>query len=417
MSPAYISAQRKALISILRDKQFQFMLDCEPHFFRDPSFRMIWDGIVSCVSLGRSVTPDQVKDRIRESGAKHGNLAIEVLGNMMASEEVYPSTIAAILAEKYRQDIIDRAVEELTNADATEASKIESVKKAYDGIMGGGVSGAVEIQDLIHAYFARLESGENSKMVERSIEIHNPHIEAIFGKRLYPAPYAVCAQPGFRKTGMLANLIVECAITRHKNTLVYTFEDTAETFMAKIMAARYALPYQAIIDGTLGEKAQELKNRIHGKGWPIRIDDRQFRFDEWAMDVRRNCMTRKVEMIVVDFIQAFSYNRNHEVAELNMITKGIRQLTKEFMVPIVFASQVNDRTSDKGTGEVVLTSGSAKGSGSINEDVRWLCVIDGFPDQEEKRVKVFKNSWGGCFWKTVQFDGPSGCIMSVGRVE
>lgn len=414
MNPNYIAAQRKALIAIVKDCQYQMMLSIEPCYFQDQGFKAIWDGVINCVSLGKGVTEENVKDAIRQSGIKHGPVAIEVLGNLMKLDEVYPPTLPAILAEGYRQHVIDSAIEKLTDTNATFESRVEAIKGAYEGVMGGGPEGAQEIQDLIHLYFERIESGESTEMVKRSIELHN-NLDRLFGNKLFPAPYAICAAPGFRKTGLLVNLIIECAINRSKRTLVYTFEDSAETFMAKIISARFALNYEAVVSGTLGEKQAELKNKIHGKTWPIHIDDRQYRYDQWAMDVRRQCMTRRIDLIVVDFIQAFTYNRNHEVAELNQITKGIRQLTKEFMVPIVFASQVNDRESDKKTGEVNLTAGAAKGSGSINEDVRWLCVIDGMVDQEEKRIKVFKNTWGPCAWKRARFDGPSGMLLEVDR--
>jgi hypothetical protein len=164
------------------------------------------------------------------------------------------------------------------------------------------------------------------------------------------------------------------------------------------------------------EKSAMTKNRVL-------IDDKQYRIDELLMDMRRSCISEKLDAITLDFIQAVSYNRSMgaEVGELNTLTKGFREISKGMggapPTPLIYTSQVNDRQEDKDTGEVKLTSGAAKGSGSLFEDVRGYYLIHGRRDSDGKNIRCVKNPNGKGFEREYIFDGASGRMMNYSDIE
>jgi replicative DNA helicase len=421
MKPEYLAAQRKAVSAVVKDKAFELLLRMHRRHFQDETLGTIIDAVYQCIQIGKPVERETVLDELKSlpMREKLREVAAATLQNIISRDEPYSGSIPEHLAEMYRAHIADGVVEALQAPTITDAQRVAVVSEAAGRIMDAEADGATEVNKILADYFDRLARGEKSATVARAIKLESRDLVGMFGPLVYPAPYVVCGQPGFRKTGILHNLAVDFS-SQGKCGLHYTFEDSEETCALKYLAVRHQISFRELLDGSInGERMNHLQV-ISQEPVPFRVDQRQYGIQDWAMDVRRNCMTRRVDYILLDFIQAFSYRRQYEVAELNMITKTIRQLSKDpgtgKPVPIIYTSQVNKRDEER-DGEVTLTAGNAKGSGSIYEDVRFMALLDGWKDRDEKRWKVVKNTWGPYYSGSVLFDGPSGKILGYERGE
>ena len=87
-------------------------------------------------------------------------------------------------------------------------------------------------------------------------------------------------------------------------------------------------------------------------------------------------------------------------------TDTILDLTKNFMVPVIFCSQLNRDMQ-------------AKWSGTIEEEVRFHAKIEEH-GKDKPDVKIFnidKHSWGSRKKYLIDFDGPTGRLHGVYKYD
>lgn len=416
MTRDYLSAQRKAIYSILVDQQFGMMLDYKRQYFTDPVLGNIIDAIHGVIARGGVPRPEAVIDYLRSGklAERTKQITISATDSIAKSKDRYTSGLTFYLAEKYREHVAHELISKLGDPSITDAGRQEAIRKASDDIMAGGSGDdVVGFGQLLDEYYEGLESGSLTKARMKALRITKSRpLCQMFHEYVMPFPYCVMAQPGFGKTRIISALFNEAQL-QDKTPLLYTFEDSSETSAMKCLASMYQInARELVMGGVAPETIGELKSRTYKKQWNGLICQKQMDIREWALHARRSIMSHSPDIILIDFIQAFSYDRRpgSERDELVAITRTIREISKEFLIPIVYASQVNERNEDPKTGEVQLNIGHAKGSGTIEQDVRALYAIDGWRNGR-KRWKALKYTWDALYGGEVDMDGPSGRLM------
>lgn len=423
MNPKYLTVQRKFLYALIVGRAYELMQDIHSEMITEPTLRDIYKNVIDCVRLGSEPNRETLINAIHQSALREDRKAIAVatVGRICEAEEFYDGLVAELLTQYYREYIGEKLVSALTDPNITDMRRTEAITEAAEKIVGGGITKAREMDDIITEYFRRLDSGESTEYQSRSITPSDTCVNNLFEGSIRPVPYVFCSQPGFRKTGVLMNTIVSIA-NQGKRVKYYSIEDNADVTAAKYLGVKYMAPWYHLANGSHNhEHLEKIREKVKLFKNKVLVDDRQYRIDELLMDMRRACISEKLDAICLDFIQAVSYDRRNEVAELNTLTKGFREISKGIggapPIPFIYTSQVNDRQEDKDTGEVKLTSGAAKGSGSLFEDVRGYYLIQGKRDSADKTIRCVKNPNGAGFDRIYTFDGPSGRIMDHRGIE
>lgn len=412
-------SQKRLVYALVRDGAYDLMGQIDIGWITDPTMQMLIGAVAESLSVhGQAKLPDVIN--VIEASQHHRikkDIYISTIKEIVSSPTVWTPDLPEHLLEDYRdyhkQELAKTIADDLSTVEQRLA-KVESYRTALMGIQS---KNGQTIYEVAEEHIQKIESGEMLLLKEKSIPLYNENLRDMFsGSRIYPVPICIGAREGFGKTTVLLNLILDFASSKRRG-LFYNLEDTNETAASKWLSAQALVPYSAVLMGEVdAEQLSQLKAANNkGASKYIVTKDKMFSIDEWERDVRKECLTGKVEWIGVDFIQSFrgiGRSMSDIAVNLSRVTKIIRQLTKEFFIPIMFLSQVNENGEDDG--EVMLHIGNLKGSGSIKEDCRQVFLMDGMREGEARNWRCVKNSgFGPTFKKTLTFDWPVGRIKNV----
>ncbi|HDY68176.1 MAG TPA: hypothetical protein ENH85_10325 [Candidatus Scalindua sp.] len=401
-----MQTQNKIIKYILEDSHTDIIGRIQPQWFTDLRSREIFEAIKDISTEKDYVGLDDIKTKINL--IKRPDLMKSL--NSILEQEYIPSTNLHLELEKeYTTSKVNQLIFHLTNKDATLESSISKINEIQKQIsMDADEKRIFDLGTLYDEYVDAKEKGIPSKLIERSITLRNEALRLIFGNQIMPMVYGIGARPGFRKTDLLVNLLVDFDRSG-KNGIFVSFEDNRETLRNKFIAIKNRITKTKINEFTLTDadikhiKTNKPKSKITIIEKRCGIDTLRNRIDQLAK-------INDIDFILIDYIQLFKFGKGKRHEEMGQITKEFMDIANTYMVPIMFNSQVNVRDEGKG-GSIQLTLGDFKESGDIEADVRHAVLIQGERAGGVKVMNIAKNTWGPIHMVNVEFDEKSGYLL------
>jgi replicative DNA helicase len=402
---ASIIPQRIALHALIAKHHYRVVNDClTPWFFYNP-YGDVWTAALSVCMERNALSRESVIDWIRKSQFSDSRKS----ATMAALEECISETsydlvlLPRMLSSEFQKHCEDNLKIALEDVQGTGESRLEAVTKAHEALCNVGADDqTANMNDLTRKYFDAREAGEEPEPSKRSINFYDEHLKFIFRGRIWPEPVIIAAPPRMSKTQLLLNIVNDFSSSGRPGK-VYSFEDSSETFSSKLLAVDV-------------DKLRMMKDELYTKhGKNVYVDPKSYTFEEFARVVRRDCLSMRLDWIACDFIQCFKYQRRFEHQEISEGTKIIRELSKTYELPIIMLSQVRRTDGAKGDkkDEYYPSLHDLRGSGSLEEDSRAVYIIGGSAANPVRRITVAKNSHGPLVEYDVEFDLPSGRIISA----
>ena len=219
--------------------------------------------------------------------------------------------------------------------------------------------------------------------------------------RLRPGNVAVlAARPAMGKTAFA--LQVARHVARSGAVYVSSQEMSDAELADRMLSAGAKLPLESVIAGKLDTEQRvslELaSNRLSGA--PLYIDDgagqslAQIRSK--ARAIHRNT---PLKLIVIDYLQLMNGNGENRNAEIQAISRGVKNLAKEFGVPVLLLSQLNRELEKRPNRRPLLSD--LRESGAIEQDADIVMFIyrdevyhPNSPDAGTAEIIVAKNRQG-----------------------
>lgn len=413
--------QKKVISAIVCDGMVSMIPDVHPKFFSDRALKNVYKAIFESLSAKKACDYETVMDVIANNGFKEmeRDLAMAALKNVVKEKHDIGPGLADELQAEYRQGLFKKTSDFISDAANTDTQKIETVEKAFRDLTDFQSGGDGEsLQVLINQYRDSINSGEQQEIASRAIKFYSEKIAALFPTgRLYPLPYYIAAREHFGKTLVLMNIIAEL-IHCGKTGIFYSLENKDDVIRNKYIALKTNITYENISMGELNEHQKKIinENLLTGAERLI-IKDKTISVDEFIRDARKECQIKKIDYIAIDHIHAFwglGKNISDQAVMLSHLSGGIREICKEFRIPVIALAQVRENDSiDKAKTQVALSIGDIKGSGSIKENARFVFLIDGLFEGQEKNWKVAKAEIGKRFMKQIVYDGATGRLDRV----
>jgi len=196
---------------------------------------------------------------------------------------------------------------------------------------------------------------------------------------------------------------------------VFSCEMSARSLIRRIICSHGRVNLRNVREGNLSEKDFSAIASTAAKvsNSPIFIDDSSdISIGQLRAKARRMVQQHGIKLFVVDYIQLINCDSTeNRTNEIDKVSKGLKQMAKEFDVPVIALSQLND-------------DGKLKGARAIGEDADNVWVLSRkneaptTGDTEEINLNIVKarNSERGVNVKLI-FNKPFTRFENAARIE
>lgn len=346
------------------------------HFCRD-DHRAIFREIVAALDRNGPTDPVAINSALEVSGESEQCGGLAYLGDLAVA------AFSAATVRRHAETIVERATlrallsaaEEIVDVvhkpDSSVAEKLDAAQGALQKAAEGSVSvrEPVAIQVAITRFVDELErrfDGDNRGAVSTGFV----DLDKALNGGLRPGQLViVAARPGMGKSALALQIADACPAP----ALVLSQEMSEDDVVGRIFSARGRVALESLVSGQMAPSDWEMVTfalghlQNHGNLW---IDDQPaLKLSDVRSKAR--CVVRKkgrIGMLVIDYLQLMAgggdgRNRN---SEIEVISRGLKQLAKELGCPVVALSQLSRECEKRPNKRPMLSD--LRDSGSIEQD-------------------------------------------------
>jgi replicative DNA helicase len=259
-----------------------------------------------------------------------------------------------------------QATQDVLAADTVE-DQIAAISSVSDGIETKG-DDFQTYTELFRDALRRLDDRMTNKAPE-GLKTGFPAIdERLMG--ISPTDLIIVAgRPSMGKTTYAMN-IGENVAASGRNVLVFSLEMSKEQLLDRSMASRTGIPMKTLKTGLLEDQHHSMLQagaaKIINKYNLNIVDKAALHVDHAANIAKKFNNTRKLDLIIVDYLQLMTATANGRFEEISVISRSLKAIAKNLNTPVIALSQLS-REVDKRPNKRPVNS-DLRESGQIEQD-------------------------------------------------
>ncbi len=404
--PNSVEAEQSILCCILRDAAFQSEMIAALHkedFYQTnhatifdamkeinlATHRMGEESVSNTVNIASVIDCLRRNDKLAEAGD------IEYIARL---NDFLPGTAnwreyldIVIRASKMRSliricgDVMQRAMSAQDAEEAITYAEEEIFKLSQGGTNGGLVSLSEATAQALLQINERYRNPGHFVGIQTGFKRFDRLTNGLHGGELI----VLAARPGVGKSALAMN-IVEHVAKQGKTVAVFSLEMSNQQLIERMLSGMSGVPLEYIKSGQLPGKESDIaklhaaQNTICSSMQLYGNDYAQIKPAEIASQCRRLKTLKGLDLIVIDYIQLMSDNREskdgNRQQEVSNISRSLKLLAKELNVPVIALSQLkrdaeirNIKGKESGGSEPVLSD--LRESGAIEQDADIVLFI------------------------------------------
>ena len=358
------------------------------HFYRG-DHRAVFDAVAGLCEDGQPCDAVTVAERLDRDGQ------LESSGGLAYLAELTENTPSAANIVAYAEIVRERAVlRDLIRtsaeiADAAFRPQGRAVPELLDDAErrileiaergGAGRRESVAIRDVLSGVMERIDELSRRDNPITGVSTGFTDLDRETAGLQHGDLVIVAGRPSMGKTAFAMNIVEAAAIGADLPVVVFSMEMPAEQLTMRMLSSLGRIDQQRVRTGALRDddwprltSGSEMLNRTN-----------IFIVDESALtptELHARCRRLKREhgsigLVVIDYLQLMhvpgtSENRATEISE---ISRSLKALAKELMVPVVACSQLNRRLEDRQNKRPVMSD--LRESGAIEQDADLILFI------------------------------------------
>ncbi len=379
--PYSVEAEQSVLGAILVDPKSISLVAAEmrPEYFYIPQHKEIYKTLSSMFELNQTIDFISLLERLKNDGVYDeagGKAYLTQLAQIVPSAANI-ATYAGIVRERYyarslilaAQSIIKDASENVLDAGLlldTAEQRIFEIRQGRD------LSGLTHIRDVIEGEtYDRLTKMSDPETREDYIGIPSgiADLDRMITGLNKSDLIILGARPGMGKTSFALNIARSVAINAKKTVCFFSLEMTRDQLAQRMLSNEASIKSEKL---RTGELTTDEWTRLAQAG--AHLSEANIYFDETSaitvpeMKAKLRRM-KQVDLVVVDYLGLMRSPRKTEnrVQEVSDITRNLKIMAKELMVPIIVCAQLSRGTEVKGKSHRPALS-DLRESGSIEQD-------------------------------------------------
>ena len=221
----------------------------------------------------------------------------------------------------------------------------------------------------------------------------------------------LAGRPSMGKSTLALNIANHLSNT--KNVLFFSLEMSQVQLMMKMVSCDSNIPLTKVEKGSLNDDEQtsfyESLAKAGNKNMNI-IDKSGLSVKNIFSTAKKLNSDKKIDIILIDYLQIMKYDKGREVSELGNITRELKYLAKDLEIPIILLSQLSRGVEQRENKRPFMSD--LRSSGEIEQDADMIMFVyrddyyhDDSPDRGQAELIVAKNRMGQIGFVKCDFDG------------
>ena len=222
----------------------------------------------------------------------------------------------------------------------------------------------------------------------------------------------IAGRPSMGKSTLALNIADE--VSKTKNVLFYSLEMSQIQLMLKLAASHTSIHLSKIDNANMSENEQgifyEELAKIGKQNLTI-LDRGGLAVHDIVTRSRQLNSEKKIDLILIDYLQILKYDKGKEISELGSITRELKYLSKELGIPIILLSQLSRGVESRENKRPFMSD--LRSSGEIEQDADCIIMVyrDEYYKKDESEDKglaeliVAKNRMGQIGFVKCEFHG------------
>ena len=380
MAPQAVDLEEAVLGSVLLESEaFDKISDIfDPDIFYKEQNSNVAKAILNLKNEGKAVDILTVTQELKRLGLLEltgGAYYVSKLTDRIASSANIESHSRIVLQNAIKRNVILESTKLIKNAydDTTDALElIDEYERAVTGLTSKVfTSKSYSSSEL----FKRM-------LEENAAKIKNPNkvqgipsgfhdIDVLINGWQRSDLIILAARPGMGKTAFVL-CTARAAIKNNFPVAIFSMEMSAMQLYVRMAAQETEIPHEIIKKGMDAGTETVFKRDMQSlMNAPLYIDDQGgltlFELRNKARKLKRD---KKIEMIIVDYLQLMSGNgkEGNREQEISIISRGLKALAKELNVPVIAISQLSRQVENRPGGACIPKLSDLRDSGSIEQD-------------------------------------------------
>jgi replicative DNA helicase len=185
------------------------------------------------------------------------------------------------------------------------------------------------------------------------------------------------ARPGMGKTSFAMGIAKTAAMKFGKKIAFFSLEMSTKSLVKRMVSDESKMPLFRLTKQGLSEaEFYELENNMSKlMECDVYIDDTPaLTLFAFKAKLRQMIMDLGIEMAVIDYLQLMKGESKFREQEISEISRGLKEIAKEFQIPIIALSQLN-RTVESRGGDKRPKLSDLRESGAIEQDADLVAFI------------------------------------------
>ena len=278
---------------------------------------------------------------------------------------------------------------------------IDSVERIISGVLERTAGGDMfPMQAAVREYLDRLEYLYENRDTPLGVPTGYVDLDRLLGGGFQPSDLIfVGARPGMGKTALMLSIAANASAprlsrgqtTKGRSVAIFSLEMSRSQLIQRFFSAHTGINAQKMRNGNLDEKQWDhiVESLPRLDKLNLHIDDTpRLSLSQLRAKCKRLQRKQGLDMIVIDYLQLMGtpgFKPDHRVQALAELTRGLKELAKEFNVPVVVAAQLNRELEKRSEKRPNMSDFRESGSIEADADIALgLYQDDRYNPQSEK---------------------------------
>lgn len=201
----------------------------------------------------------------------------------------------------------------------------------------------------------------------------------------------LAARPAMGKTTLALNIAEHIGVKQNKNVLIFSLEMSKEQLVDKLVGSMGNVPMDRLQTGKLTEQHWRQIASVAGQlaMSNIWIDDTAgLTIDKLCSKTKQFLQTKKVDLIVVDYLQLLGANGKDRYTQISDISRQLKILAKDCNCPVLSLAQLSRSVEQRPDKRPIMSD--LRESGTIEQDADIVTMLyrDDYYNKDSREPNV-----------------------------